>query len=151
MDKMPILSSFIRKKIHHKILPQLTKKHLFITINKPNKVYKSIEHLLKEKLTIFPLQPQVQCSKYLELINPTKSRYYFILSQHTSNHRLFDKNHTEVDSNVLLFHDHDNKIVAIGDDGKLYYHDMTKQKLINEYEVDPKNGLIDIHPESKFA
>ena len=41
--------------------------------------------------------------------------------------------------------------MAIGNDGKLYYHDLNKQRLINEYQIDKKNGLIDIHPESKFA
>ena len=64
---------------------------------------------------------------------------------------MFSKANTEVDANVLLLHDNDNKVMAVGADGKLYYHDLNKQKLISEYEVDKKYGVIDIHPESKFA
>ncbi len=56
-----------------------------------------------------------------------------------------------MDANVLLLHDNDNKIMAIGGDGRLYYHDLNKQKLVSEYQVDKSYGLIDIHPESKFA
>lgn len=41
--------------------------------------------------------------------------------------------------------------MAIGADGKLYYHDMNKQRLISEFDIDQEKGLIDIHPESKFA
>ena len=40
--------------------------------------------------------------------------------------------------------------MAIGEDGKLYYHDMNKQKLISEFYID-KEGLVDIHPENKLA
>jgi len=69
----------------------------------------------------------------------------------TSQHRLLNKSDAEVDANVLLLHDNDNKVMAIGADGKLYYHDLNKQKLVNEYEIDKEHGLIDIHPECKFA
>ncbi len=69
----------------------------------------------------------------------------------TSHHRLFNKENVEVDANVLLLHDNDNKVMAIGGDGRLYYHDLNKQKLVSEYQVDKSYGLIDIHPESKFA
>jgi hypothetical protein len=41
--------------------------------------------------------------------------------------------------------------MAIGEDGKLYYHDLNKQKLINEFVIDESKGLIDIHPETKYA
>jgi hypothetical protein len=41
--------------------------------------------------------------------------------------------------------------MAIGNSGKLYYHDMNKQRLINEYSIDPNDGLIDIHPSYKFT
>ena len=41
--------------------------------------------------------------------------------------------------------------MAIGQDGKLYYHDMIKQKLISEFKIDPNQGLIDIHPSCKYA
>lgn len=47
-----------------------------------------------------------------------------------------NKADAEVDANVLLLHDNDNKVMAIGADGKLYYHDLNKQKLVNEYEID---------------
>jgi hypothetical protein len=56
----------------------------------------------------------------------------------------------EVDPDVLLFHDNDNKIMALGNDGKLYYHDLNKQKLVSEYSID-QEGLLDIHPEAKSA
>jgi len=49
----------------------------------------------------------------------------------TSQHRLLNKSDAEVDANVLLLHDNDNKVMAIGADGKLYYHDLNKQKLVN--------------------
>jgi hypothetical protein len=51
----------------------------------------------------------------------------------------------------MLLHDNDNKLMAIGKDGKLYYHDLNKQKLVNELQIDKESGLLDIHPESKFA
>lgn len=41
--------------------------------------------------------------------------------------------------------------MAIGEDGKLYYHDLNKQKLINEFTIDKNKGLVDIHPETKYA
>lgn len=41
--------------------------------------------------------------------------------------------------------------MAIGEDGKLYYHDLNKQKLVSEFDIDGKKGLVDIHPETKYA
>ena len=41
--------------------------------------------------------------------------------------------------------------MVVGEDGKLYYHDLNKQKLVNEYVIDKDSGLVDILPESKFA
>jgi hypothetical protein len=36
--------------------------------------------------------------------------------------------------------------MVIGEDGKLYYHDLNKQKLVSEFDIDGKKGLVDIHP-----
>jgi phosphoribosylformimino-5-aminoimidazole carboxamide ribonucleotide (ProFAR) isomerase len=44
--------------------------------------------------------------------------------------RLFDKNSREVDISEILLHDLDNKGLIQGQNGKLYYQDLNKAKLI---------------------
>ena len=51
----------------------------------------------------------------------------------------------------MLLHDNDNKMMIIGEDGILYYQDMNKQKLISEFVIDKDRGVVDIHPETKYA
>ena len=45
--------------------------------------------------------------------------------------RLFDKNAREVDIGDFLLHDQDTKGFVHGQDGKLYYQDLQKGKLID--------------------
>lgn len=47
-----------------------------------------------------------------------------------------NRDEKEVEANVILLHDNDNKVMAIGRDGRLYYHDLNKQRLVSEFEID---------------
>jgi hypothetical protein len=47
--------------------------------------------------------------------------------------KLFDREGNEVNIGELLLHDSDSKAFIRGEDGKLYYQDIVKMKLIEEY------------------
>jgi len=47
--------------------------------------------------------------------------------------RLFDKDSREVDIDDIILHDQDTKGLFQGKNGKLYYQDLEKSKLIQEY------------------
>lgn len=49
--------------------------------------------------------------------------------------RLFDREGREVNIGELLLHDSDTKAFIRGTDGKLYYQDLVKGKLVEEYVI----------------
>ena len=53
--------------------------------------------------------------------------------QQRDKRRLFDKNSREVDIDDILLHDQDTKGFFLGKDGKSYYQDLEKGRLIHEF------------------
>lgn len=64
--------------------------------------------------------------------------------------KLINKKGVEVDIAELLLHDGDSKAVIRGQNGHLYYQDLEKSMLIEEFAPNPK-GIVAIYPEHKLA